>query len=150
MLIFGTKGKITVDKNKTNIAHYFDVPENIGTLTVNFRYFPKTIEDEKAALYEIKNCLEKYGANCENTDEKRLKEFLPVKNLVTISIDENGKYRGAAHRQNNEQRHILSSDFASPGFVKGKIESGKWDIVLNVHSVSCTVDYEITVSGEVE
>lgn len=141
MQIFSTKGKITVDNDKTNLIHRFDVPSGVKVMTVKYSYLPKTLESREKAVAIVKDCFEKYG----ETLVGKPAEYLPVKNLITISIDENGKYRGAAHRQANEQTHILSEEKASPGFVKGKISEGEWDIVLNVHSVSCDVDYNISV-----
>ena len=77
-------------------------------------------------------------------------DYLPVKNLITLSLDENGKYRGAAHRQDDVQHHEISADFASNGFFKGKIEEGVWRIALNVHCCACKVSYNLKITGEAE
>lgn len=144
MILFKAKGRVTVDNDKTNLVHRFDVPENIELLKIKYQYTPKILEDREKAVYAVRDCFDKY-------DEVligRPADYLPVKNLITISVDGCGKYRGAAHRQANEQEHIISADFASPGFIKGEIQSGEWDIVLNVHSISCNVDYLIEIEGE--
>lgn len=146
MIIFETKGRITLANNKTNLIHRFDVPQGIKKLTIAYSYSPKTLEDRERAIQEIKDCIKKY----DEVILGRPADYLPIKNLVTLSVDENGKYRGAAHRQANEQSHIISENYASPGFSKGAIEAGEWDIMLNVHSVSCDVDYQIVVEGENE
>lgn len=144
MIILQTKGRITEANNKTNLIHKFDVPQGIEKLIIKYSYSPKILQDRDKAVRLIKDCYEKY-------DEKligRPADCLPVKNLVTLSVDENGEYRGAAHRQADTQEHIISTELASPGFLKGEIHSGEWDIVLNVHSISCDVDYQIIVEGE--
>ena len=146
MLIFSTKGKIIPDNDKTNLIHRFDVPGNVKSLTIKYSYFPKTLENREKAVSLVRSCFEKYDEQLVGKPA----DYLPVKNLITLSIDENGKYRGCAHRQDNEQVHILSRDSASPGFIKGEINEGEWDIVLNVHSISCDVEYTITVEGEVQ
>lgn len=146
MLIFSTKGKVTTANDKKNLIHRFDVPENIKSLTIKYSYSPKTIENREKAVSLVRGCFEKY-------DERLIgkpADYLPVKNLITLSLDENGRYRGAAHRQSNDQTHIISENFASPGFIKGKINSGEWDIMLNVHFIGCDVDYNITVEGKAE
>lgn len=146
MLIFKAVGRLTVDNDKTNVIHNFDMPGGIKSLNIKYTYSPKTLEDTPKAISIIEDCFEKY-------DERligKADDYLPVKNLITLSVDENGQYRGAAHRQANEQVHIISENFASVGFCKGAIQAGEWDIVLNVHSISCDVDYSITVEGEVE
>lgn len=146
MLIFSTKGKITADNDKTNLIHRFDVPENITSLKIKYSYSPKTVENREKAVSLVRSCFEKY----DETIVGKPADYLPIKNLITLSVDENGKYRGAAHRQANKQTHIISESFSSPGFTKGKIGSGEWDIMLNVHFIGCDVDYTITVEGEVE
>lgn len=146
MEIFKTKGRITPANDKTNLIHRFDVPDEIDLLKIKFEYSPKTVENREKAIQIVKDCFEKY-------DEKingRPADLLPVKNLVTISVDENGKYRGAAHRQNNKQEHIIGCSHSSPGFSKGKITSGEWDIVLNIHYAGCDIDYTVEIEGEVE
>lgn len=146
MLIFETAGKIKPEQDKTNIEHFFNVPEGIKQLKITYSYAPKTVENEKDAVEVIK----KYFLDYNEKLTGDFTDFLPVKNLVTLSIDEGRNYRGAAHRQDGFQEHIISEDFASPGFFKGKITEGEWDIVLNVHCVKCDVDYNLKVEGEVE
>lgn len=144
MIIFSTKGKITPANDKTNLIHRFDVPQNIKSLKIKYSYSPKTLESREKAVEIIKSTYEKY----DEVLHGRPADYLPVKNLITLSVDCNGRYIGAAHRQANEQEHIISRDFSSCGFVKTEIEAGEWDIMLNVHSVSCNVDYTIVVEGE--
>lgn len=146
MTIFQTKGKITTHNDKTNLIHRFDVPNGIKSLKITYSYSPKTFDDREKAVAIISKCFNDYGEQIIT----RPADYLPVQNLITISVDCNGKYRGAAHRQNNEQVHILSENESSPGFTKGEIEPGEWDIMLNVHSVSCDVDYQLLVEGDEE
>lgn len=144
MLIYNMKGKITAANDKTNLMHRFDVPENIKSLTIKYSYSPKTLESREKAVALVEDCFEKYG----ETLTVKASDYLPVKNLVTISVDCNGRYIGAAHRQANEQTHIISREKSSFGFIKTDIEAGEWDIVLNVHYACCEIDYTIIVEGE--
>jgi len=144
MILLDAKGKITLHNNKTNLIHRFDVPNGLKALKISFEYSPKTLENREKAIEEVKACLEKYDEVCEG----RPADYLPIKNLVTLSLDANGRYIGAAHRQSNKQEHIISADNSSVGFIKTEIEQGEWDIMLNVHSVSCDIDYKIVVEGE--
>ena len=144
MILLDAKGKITLHNNKTNLIHRFDVPNGLKALKISFEYSPKTLENREKAIEEVKACLEKYDEVCEG----RPADYLPIKNLVTLSLDANVRYIGAAHRQSNKQEHIISADNSSVGFIKTEIEQGEWDIMLNVHSVSCDVDYKIIVEGE--
>lgn len=144
LIIMQAKGRITEANNKTNLIHKFDVPDGLKRIIIKFSYSPKLLEDRERAIKIVRESYEKYG----ETLIGRPADCLPVKNLVTLSVDCRGEYIGAAHRQANEQEHIISEDFSSPGFIKTRLYPGEWDAVLNVHSVSCDVDYKITVEGE--
>lgn len=143
MILFQKKNKLTVKDDKTNIVHKFDVPENIKAIKIKYSYSPKNLDDRESAVNIIKDCFKKYDENMVG----RPSDYLPVKNLVTISVDGNGKYIGAAHRQSNQQEITISSDFSTPGFEKYGIDAGEWDVVINVHSISCDVEYIVEVEG---
>lgn len=143
MILFQTKGTATVHNDKTNLIHRFDVPGGIEEIKISYSYSPKTVEDREKAIEYVKACFEKYDENIIT----RPGDYLPVNNLITLSLDDPNGYRGAAHRQDNEQVHIINSDFASPGFYKGEIEEGEWSVVLNAHYIGCDVSYQITIEG---
>jgi hypothetical protein len=75
---------------------------------------------------------------------------MPVFNLVTLSFDENGEYRGACHRQPNNQTIIIADNNSTPGILNRPIKSGEWDVILNIHYAGCDIDYKIEIDGEVE
>ena len=145
MLIFEKSGKVMPEQDKTNIPLQFTVPNGIEKLIIDYDYSPKTLEDEEKATEMLKKSIEKYLGD---TYKAEPKEFMPVKNLITLSLDENGNYRGAAHRQADKQHHEISRDFASVGFEKGEITSGEWTLVLNVHCCACAVSYNVRITGE--
>lgn len=145
MIIFQKAGAISPAQSKTNIKFNFNVPDGIKTLVVRYGYNPKTVEDRAEALGLINKGLSSYGASFIDPET-----MLPVKNLVTLSFDENGRYRGACHRQANEQTVYITSANSTAGIINREVEAGEWDVVLNVHYVGCDVNYEITVEGEIE
>ena len=122
--LFEKQGVVTPEDDKTNIYFEFDVPSGIDKIIIDYSYSPKTVENRADAVSLISAGLEKYLG----TDNRENPiDYLPVKNLITLSLDENGKYRGAAHRQDDVQHHEISADFASNGFFKGKIEAYETD-----------------------
>ena len=145
MIIFETAGKVLPEQDKTNIPLEFTVPEGIEKLMIDYEYSPKILENEEKAEKLLAKSIEKYLG-----DEYKAEplDFMPVKNLITLSLDDNGEYWGAAHRQADRQHHEISKEYASSGFVKGEIHSGKWQVVLNVHCCACDVNYRIKVAGE--
>lgn len=142
MLIFSSKGTITPLQDKTNIALDFAVPKGTQWLKISFEYNPKTVEDKKTANALIFAGMKKY-----DVDLRNIEDFMPVKNLITLSFDENGKYRGACHRQPNKQTIIIAEKDSTFGILNRPVENGEWQIVLNVHFAGCPVDYSIDIEA---
>lgn len=143
MEIFTKEGRITPAQDKTNIRLNFTVPKGAKRLIVKYHYSPKDVEDENLACQLIYNGMKKY-----NMDIANVTSFLPVHNLVTLSFDECNEYRGACHRQPNDQTVIISDKDSTPGIFNRPIKAGQWDIVLNVHFAGCDIDYTINVEVE--
>ena len=143
MKIFSRNGKISEKDSKTNIVYSFTVSENTKRLTVNYSYFPKEVENREKALLLIEEGLEKYEEKCE-----ALTDFLPIRNLITLSFDENGRYRGACHRHPNNQTIVISDENSTPGIINRPLERGEWQVVLNVHYAGCGVEYSIEIEEE--
>lgn len=143
MVVFSKQGKISEKDDKTNICHTFRVSDNAKKLIVKFSYFPKTVENEKRAKELVEEEMKKYGIS--SYDVKR---HLPVKNLITLSFDECGEYRGACHRQPNEQTIVISNKNSSPGIFNRKLCGGEWNVVLNVHFAGCEIRYIIEIEEE--
>ena len=133
------------DDSKSTRYIPFDVPENTQKLCITYAYSPKILEDKEKSYELIKENLirdagEEWG---EYTDYE---EFMPLKNLVTLALEDTEGYRGAAHRQADSQYHEICEDFASVGFVRGRITAGQWKLMLHVHALvtdSCTCDIKI-------
>ena len=134
MILLEKEFQVFPENEKTNIGFAFDVPENTKSLKITFSYDPKILEDDDRANILIENNIKKDAGEfaCEYSDWD---EFKPLKNLITVSVDDPDTYRGCAHRQDKDQVHIIREDFASRGFHKGKIQGGKWQVVLNLHGI---------------
>lgn len=143
MILLDIEGKITHDNEKTNISHSFFVPEGAERLIINFSYSPKNVSSRKAAINIVKDCFEKYNEPMIG----RPNEYLPVGNLITLSLDCGGKYIGAAHREGDKQTVIISPKLSTPGFIKTDITEGDWRVCVNLHSVNCDMRYNIKVEG---
>ena len=126
---------ITEKQEKTNIVIPFDVPQNVEKLHLSFSYTPKVLMNEDKAKAKALACL-RHDSECyrEFKDED-IKKFLPIVNLITLSLDDPEKYRGCAHRHSPTQRHSISLESASSGFYKGEIISGEWKVNLHVHAL---------------
>jgi hypothetical protein len=135
--------------SKTNVYIDVPVPRDFWRLEFYCSYTPENLGDREQAKALMLRALEQYvpeqfrgqyGGNWES--------YLPVSNLITLSIDCPDRYLGCAHRHGGEQRHIISADYASPGFYPQAAQKGLWRGVLNVHSVvSDVVVCRLTVRG---
>jgi len=141
MLLLKKTGLITPEQDKTNLFFDFHVPAGISKMSIDYSYGPKTVEDKEAALRLIHEKMLQYTADGEPAD------YLPVKNLITLSLNDEKGYRGAAHRQAEMQHHEISKDYADAGFIKGEINSGMWQLALNIHCCACPVSYNIEIKG---
>ena len=143
MKVLSVKGTVDEKNSKSNICHSFTVSENAKRLVVKYSYSPKEVDNREKALELIAKGLEKYQYQSGNPES-----FLPINNLLTLSFDENGKYRGACHRHPNEQIIVLSGENSTPGIINKPLESGEWNAVLNVHFAGCEVEYSIEIEEE--
>lgn len=134
MLLLKEELQVFPEDEKTNIGFEFDVPENTASLKISFSYDPKILEDRDRAKMLIERNIKKDAGEyaCEYAPWE---SYLPLKNLITVSLDDTETYRGCAHRQDKDQIHIIREDFASRGFDKGEIRAGRWKVVLNIHGV---------------
>ena len=128
----------------------FSVPAGARKLCITYSYSPKILEDKEKSYKLIKENLIR-DAGEEWTGYTDYEEFMPLKNLVTLALKSpDGFYRGAAHRQADSQYHEISEDSASPGFVRGKIAEGQWELRFHVHALvtdicTCSIKIEAEV-----
>ncbi len=140
MLIFEKRLTLNDANDRENVYFEFEVPEGVKTLAIDYEYGPKTVEDEEKARRIIEEKLNEYG------NEGDVGAYLPIKNLITLSLDREGKYIGAAHRQDAKQHIEINEGAASPGFNPCPAE-GKWRLSLNAHCCMAEVHAHITVKG---
>lgn len=134
---------------KTNIVLAFLVPEHTSLLRISYSYAPKTLDGE-AARPLIEACLRRDAGEF-YSEYPDWTHYLPLKNLVTLSLDSPEGFRGCAHRQVDVQTHVLSAAEASPGFLPGALPAGEWRLVLNVHALVTEIcDCRVKIEAEVD
>lgn len=144
MVLFDETRELNPQADKTNVALSFTVPPGLTALQVEFTYDPPT-PPEPVAVEAVKAALARYARAVVQKDPYA---YLPVYNLVTLSLDDPAGYRGAAHRRATEQCHRLTAESASPGFLPGELRPGHWQAVLSAHCVLCPVTCRVRVIGE--
>jgi hypothetical protein len=58
-----------------------------------------------------------------------------VRNLLTLSVFDPRRFRGAAHRWATSQRIEVGDTGATPGFLAGPLPAGNWQIELDAHEI---------------
>ncbi|TDF98598.1 hypothetical protein [Paenibacillus piri] len=143
------QGRLTPVASKSQIMYAFPVQAGLDGLTVKFSYSPKLLEDKRVALELIRTAAPQYMEEPQlGSYMERWEQALPLQNLLTLSLDDPHRFRGAAHRHSPEQAHRIGFGEASPGFLPGPMVPGVWRITVSVHAIvteNCT--YELRVSG---
>ena len=123
------------DTNK-NFYFSFGVGNAAKKLWIDFSYDPKNLADDEKANEILEEGFRKYILP-ENRDEYEAmrSRFIPLVNLITISVDSPSGYVGAAHRHSHEQHNYISFEDSTPGFCRCKIEPGQWKVCVSTHAV---------------
>ena len=135
MVLFEKEFQLFCEQEKTNVTFNFTVPEAAEALKISFSYDPKTLEYSDRAKMLIERNIIKDAGKDYFREYPSWETYLPLKNLITVSVDDPETYRGCAHRQDKDQVHIIREDFSSRGFAKGRIQAGQWKVVLNLHGI---------------
>lgn len=136
---------LTKKDHQTNVKIPFELVHSAEKLRIQFSYDPPHVEDDQARE-RIKQAVRKYVPEEELNKWNRWEDaerFLPLQNLVTLSLSYEGEYLGARHRKATEQEIILSKNHASKGFLKYEVIKGQWEAQLNVH---CVASEKVNVS----
>lgn len=144
--LLSTEGVLTPESNRTHIHFGFRVSEPIERLHVELRYQPKTLDDKNQAVRLLETNMPRYLEHQRAFDLEHFTLALPLKNLLTVSLDDPYQFRGMAHRQPSRQELYISETDATPGFIFGPLPVGDWRSTLSVHAVvtdSCTYQLRI-------
>lgn len=148
-IVLSVKGTLDRTCSKTQIMYTFNITEKIEEMTINFRYDPKDLEDKDQSKIQILEGLNKFTDSQEEYSEYEAKweQYLPLHNLITVSLDDSNGFRGCAHKQDPVQVLTIGKDQATYGFIKGDFPTGLYRVILSVHAVvteQCEYSLHIT------
>ncbi|CAI6085749.1 hypothetical protein [Cohnella sp. JJ-181] len=143
---------VTPEHSRSHLRFPFRLERPAAKLNIRFSYTPKVLEEDAVARRLMEISIERYiEPERQKAALENLERYLPLQNLITVSVDDADGYRGACHRHDPAQQLYLSENGASPGLIGGRIGVGDWAVTLSVHSVvteSCACRLEVWVSGE--
>lgn len=135
-LVLDAEGRVQPVCSKTHIAYSFHLDKPGGKLWIDFAYEPKNLEDREQSRALIAAGVEKYTEPAQRElVMDRWESFLPLKNLITVSVDDPMRHRGAGHRHDPEQQLFIGDQEASPGFAGGELIEGLWRVTLSLHAI---------------
>ncbi|MDP4098133.1 hypothetical protein OIN60_15345 [Paenibacillus sp. P96] len=147
--IYNAQGLVFPDCTHSHITYAFHMPEPVQAVCVRFAYDPKLLTDEQQAKEMIQDSMWKYGYAGEETGGDEWRRYAPLKNLLTLSVDDSVRHRGTAHRHDPQQEHLLGRTEASPGFLAGENPAGIWRLTVSLHAVVTErVSYRLEVAVE--
>lgn len=145
MIVLDINRRLNPENRESHLNFPFSVDKIAKALIINFSFYPDLMEDQEKAVQMVKDGFMKYYGE---VDEDKINNYLPIKNLLTLSIDSPKKSLGTAHRHLKIQQHKITSEKASRGFIPSEIMAGQWNITISVHSIA--TDYvDIKLSAEV-
>lgn len=121
--------------SKSQISYSFNVKSGAERFNIFFDFNPKKLDNKELSKKIILECMDKYASGERKVSEEEWEDYLPVKNLLTISIDDNKEFRGAAHRQPDGSIFFIDKESVSPGLVAGELRAGQWTVTISVHCV---------------
>ncbi|MGN0796805.1 MAG: hypothetical protein ACI4M5_01210 [Christensenellales bacterium] len=137
---------ITEQDAKSHIRIDFFVPEGYQKLVINTSYSPKYEYDMDRCKAFVQKCY--INADREGDfDALTMSSYLPLANHISWSIDSPDGYIGTKHLSKPFQKHTISSEWASEGFLPTPIRSGQWSVTASINSI-VTEWAEITIEVE--
>ncbi len=120
----------------SDIVFSFQCPAEVEELVVSFTYSPGEEATREICLPAVQAAVTRYyGGYPQEIEPMTAEQFLPVKNLITLSLAREGIYLGNAHRWAPEQEHVISCRYASSGFCCPVSMAGAWTGMLHLHEV---------------
>ena len=89
------------------------IPPKIASIRISFSFSPGMEQQDAICMPQIEAALTRYY-DCYPRDIQPMdaQQFLPIKNLITLSLEREGIYLGNAHRWAPEQEHIITTEQA--------------------------------------
>ncbi len=137
----------TPEDTGQDVLFAFTCPPEIQSVLIRFWFSPGSEYAEAICKQQIEDALTRYYDRYpREIQPMKADQFMPIKNLITISLEREGIYLGNAHRWAPKQEHLLTVERASLGFVPPESIEGCWTGMLHLHEIispCCTGDLRI-------
>lgn len=130
------KTDMTLDQSadQSHIIFRFFVPDRVEKLVIDLSYDPPYEEYDGQVKDWIKDHSDYYDFHIANHPQA-VEKVYPLKNLLTISVDDPAGFRGSCHRFQPVTKIEMGNGDSTPGMSNGEIISGMWNIMINCHAI---------------
>lgn len=136
LVLFRNEYCWTSEDAQHDVIFSFSCPTEIQEVRISFSFSPAFETEKSICLPRIEDALGRYYDSYSRAlQPMESLRFLPIKNLITLSVSKDGKYLGNAHRWEPEQEHVFTAVSASRGFVAPEKLSGEWSGMLHLHEI---------------
>lgn len=143
--LFVTKQiRLVPEEHQTHRKIAFTLDRSYQALEIDFSYRPQEVPTELAEVY-IREALPLY-----DLPTTAVAAFLPLRQLITVSLAYEGEYLGCRHNKESQQAIRIAPEQSSLGFIPHAIVPGLWEIQLNLHCVRSEVLVHLDVRGVLE
>lgn len=136
---------LTPAYHQKHIKIPFVLTKTYQSLYVHFSFSPQHVDRERA-LVIISQVLPDYFGS----DELLVtpEDFMPLENLLTISVSHENEYVGSRHHKATEQEVYLSAAGSSAGYLPHTVTPGNWEVQIHPHCLlSDQVEVRLTIQG---
>lgn len=148
MIVLKEQRRLFAEESCRHIFIPFEVPFDGAELCVRFSFSPSILEDKNKALALLRQGMARYEPE-KKFDNSELEKFLPLNNMLTLSIDSPDGFVGTAHRYGIKQLLKISAKKSARGFFPQAVKKGIWRVTVSpFHFVTQYVDFDLEVNVE--
>lgn len=150
MILLKKNIKLTKDFSEKDYFTSFSVPRGIKKISLLFSYSPDQVTDRSLFSQSVSEAIKKYYGEFDGElDQLKVENFDTIKNLLTISLDCNGRFIGNRHKWESNQTIEISKNKVTPGFISPHMIEGEWGVTIHCHQIFTElVNVELKVVGE--
>lgn len=138
---------LTPSDTATDIPFVFTVPDQARVVMIRLTFDPPHESRHTVCHLPVMQAINEYYVGDRSAfSEDEWVNYLPIKNLITLSLDHGARYLGNAHRWDSDQAHIFTETQTPRGFLKPELLQGRWSGMLHIHEVispQCRVVLEV-------
>lgn len=131
----------------SDIPFTFQTPQGTCSIEINLHFEPPSEWNHTICRQPVMQALNTYYVGNQTAfSEDQWMEYLPIKNMITVSLDHGNKYLGNAHRWDSNQTHLFTPTYVAQGFLKPESLCGCWSGMLHIHEIispQCRVELKI-------